>query len=160
MTKYKKISSGQIYDYFACSDGYILRVRKTTYNETRVKEFLKRGTVIVKINYKEMAVKSIIAKCFIPGDHSGMIINHKDGNPWNNSVDNLSFISKKDFFNRIECNAKAESIEITAPDGRVKVYPSIRKAAKALFVSYQTILDYLNGKYKSSILNGYKIRKL
>lgn len=52
MTQFKKIDSGKIYDYFACSDGYVLKVIKKTYNESRVCAYYRRGNLSVKINQK------------------------------------------------------------------------------------------------------------
>ena len=49
--------------------------------------------------------------------------------------------------------SRSQAVVVQDKGRKPKEYSSIRKAAKALYVSYQTLLDYLTGKYKSSVLN-------
>lgn len=45
--------------------------------------------------YKQKAIHRIIAEVFIPNPHNYPIINHKDENPANNSVENLEWCTYK-----------------------------------------------------------------
>lgn len=38
-------------------------------------------------------VHRLVAEAFIDGDHTGLQVNHKDGNKTNNHIDNLEFVS-------------------------------------------------------------------
>ena len=159
MTQFKKIDSGKIYDYFACSDGYVLKVTKKTYNESRVCAYYRRGDLSVKINQKEQKLKHIIARAFIPKYKPGMCVTFKDGNRYNCAATNLLVYNKRELGEKTGHMSRARDIKIMFPDGEIKHYRSIRQAAKDLYVSYQTLADYIKGSTKSSVLSEYKIIK-
>lgn len=160
-TRYKLISSSRLYDYYVASNGSILKYLRSSYKESTIKGYLHhRKTLTVKIQGKEYIVKTLVAKSFMPGYKKGMVVLNIDGNPWNNAVDNLQLIPQREYSRITGPMATSQRIEVITPDGKRKVYSSIRKAAKDMFVTYQTILDYMNNKYKSSVLDGYSFRKI
>ena len=55
--------------------------------------------------------------------------------------------------------SKAQGVVVIDENGNENKFGSIRKAAKYLNCSYKTLADYLNGKYKKSVLDGYKIKR-
>lgn len=89
MTKFKEIAEGKLFKYFACSDGYILRVTKSTYAEKKVKPYLHHNQLTVKINNKDLLLGQLIAKHFVKGWYSGCCIFYKDSNKQNCCADNL-----------------------------------------------------------------------
>lgn len=58
-----------------------------------------------------------------------------------------------------ELNSKCKAVIVQERGKPAIRYKSVRKAAKALYCSYQTLLDYLEGKSKRSVLcvDGRKI---
>lgn len=50
----------------------------------------------VVLNGKNEYVHRLVAETFIPNPHNLPEVNHKDGNKWNNCVDNLEWVSKSD----------------------------------------------------------------
>lgn len=159
-TRYKLISSSRLYDYYVASNGSILKYLRSSYKESTIKGYLHRKRLTVKIQGKEYTVKNLVAKSFMPGYKKGMVVLNIDGNPWNNAVDNLELISQREYNRITGPMATSQRIEVFTPDGKRKVYSSIRKAAKDMYVSYQTILDYMKGSYRSSVLDGYSFRKI
>lgn len=160
-TRYIRIAVGQVYEYYICTDGLIHKLTRKSGKESIMRGTLKRGAVVIKINGKHETIKTIVAHAFIPQSRVGRwVIKHIDGDPWNNAVDNLQLIPQREYSRITGPMATSQRIEVITPEGKRKVYSSIRKAAKDMFVSYQTILDYMNNEYKSSVLDGYSFRKI
>ena len=158
-TRYEQIDESKLFLYFACTDGFILRVLKSTYQEERVKVYKRRGKAYGKVNQKDIPIKHLIAKAFIKGYKKGNIVECIDGNPMNCRLDNLRIITKQEFGKKTGGKGNNIPIVVTFPDDSEQEFPSIRSAARALFVSYQTVIDILNGKYKNTVLDGYRIER-
>lgn len=148
---YSRICKGKIYSYSVCEDGTIIKTSLKRYKESNVKPYLKDGKATVKINGKEYILKHLVAKHFKKRHDDDNVINI-DGNPFNCSVDNLKVISKRDL--GFQTGYMSRSREVIA--NGIK-YRSVRECAKALFVSYQTLFDYLSGKVRHSVLQGLDI---
>jgi len=153
LTIFKSIAEGKRFVYKIGNDGSVIKCSKKLYRESKATPYMKRGKLAVKINQKEYLVKHLVAKVFIKGYRKSMSVCHKDGNPKNCAVDNLLVLTKE------------ELGKITGGDSRRKPvmancveYYSVRDCAKALNCSYQTLLDYLAGKVKNSVLDGIDIR--
>ncbi len=160
-TRYIRIAVGQVYEYYIGTDGLIHRLTRKSGKESIMRGTLKRGTVVIRINGKHESIKKIVAHAFIPRSRVGRwVIKHIDGDPWNNAVENLQLIPQREYSRITGPMSGSQRIEVITPEGERKDYSSIRKAAKDLFVSYQTILDYMSGSYKSSVLDGYIIRRI
>lgn len=158
LTTFKKIASGKLFDYYACSDGYILRVTRSTMDERRVSTYIKHGKyATVKINGKEYTLKKIIAENFCKEYKPGLSITHKDTDVLNCKASNLVFYSKTELGRRTGAVAKHKTVLVTEPNGKKYLCYSVRDAAKHLNCSYQTVLDYISGKYKKSVLDGVVI---
>lgn len=125
------------------------------------KEVLLRGALfhnkdlVIKIEGKQMKVKNLVARevfnGYVEGVHSVVL---KDGNPRNCDCYNMRIYTKQELGRAT--GSKSKKSQPVIIDG-VK-YSSVRAAAKELFVSYQTILDYLSNKYKKSVLGGKHIK--
>lgn len=163
-TKYELIQESKYKKYYACSDGYILSVNKKDYSEQKLKGYLKKKktgyVLLVKINGKEYCVKHLIAKAFIK-EYKGLESNvlHKNGKYDDCRVDNLLVVPKSQVAAVTGARANQIPITVTYPDGKSENFNSVRSAAKALYCSYQTVLDYMNGTFKSSVLDGIKITR-
>ena len=152
MRKYIKFDENERYEYHACSDGYVLRVSKKTFAEQRVKIFMFRGAASVKVNYKRLYLHTVIARVFLKDYFPKCIIKHKDGNPLHCSADNLYIFKGR------HGGGRNQPVVITFMDGKREEFPSVKEAAKVLFVSAGTLSNFLNGKYKSSVLDSQMLK--
>lgn len=144
---YARICVGKIYSYSVCEDGTVIKTSRKHYRESTVKPYLKRGKATVKINGKEYVLKRLVAKYFMGlKDEDNVII--KDNKPFNCHKNNLKIISKSDLGR--QTGYKSGRAKPVVVDGIE--YQSVRKCAKELHCSYQTLSDYLNGKVKKSVV--------
>lgn len=118
----------------------------------------------VRVNGKMYQLHRLIAEAFseeldeLPIDLP--IVNHKDGNKYNNSADNLEWTTYRD--NNIHAietglNKSTKSQKISCydkDDNLVKSYNSIREAERDLAISKSCITKALRGKIHTS--KGYK----
>lgn len=160
MEQYKEIARGKLFIYYACSRGFVLRVLKSTYDEQKVKVWYRRGAAYVKINQKNIPLKKVIAAAFLKDYKKGIIVETVNGNPFDCRVENLQLISKQEHGKRTGGRGNNTPVRVIFPNGQERDFPSMRSAAKALFVSYQTVINKANEKYKNTVLNGYQILTL
>lgn len=160
LTRFEQIDESKLFLYYACSDGYILRVLKSTYEESRVRPYKKRGYLAVKVNQKEMVLKQVIAKTFLKDYFDGAVVTHKNGDFKDCRMENLLVLSKGEHIRSTGKTSRGQAVSVTFQNGERKCFASVREAAKGLHCSYQTVLDYLNGTYSSSVLDGMLIRKV
>lgn len=162
--KFELIYETKRHKYFVSNQGYVLSVSPKSYKEHKLSGYIKQGRVnapyVIKLGDKEKCVKHLVAQAFIPeykGTQSNIL--HKDGNKKNCRVDNLIVVPKSQVAKLTGPQSRSQKIVVTDHQGKKTVYSSIRKAANSLNCSYQTLLDYINGRYKKSVLDGYKIKK-
>lgn len=151
--------------YYVSNYGYVLSVTKKTYKERKLQPFIKKHhkslMLLVKIDGKELSVKSLVANAFVPGYQSDKNdIFYLDKNISNCRVDNLYVVPKSQVRKITGPMARSQGVIITDKNGVQTKYSSIRKAATNLNCSYQTLLDYMNGRYKTSVLEGLDVRKI
>lgn len=97
--------NGVVYDYSGLYEVSNLgRVRSLNYNHTGQIKVLKPGknkkgyySVVLSKDgsHKQFSVHRIVAEVFIPNPNNLPVVNHKDENPSNNSVDNLEWCTVK-----------------------------------------------------------------
>lgn len=148
---------GERADYCVYANGTITRTWKKSMVEEVVKAFMHKGRLTVKISGKHLPVKHVVAAAFIPSYRKGISVVCADGDETNCNVDNLCVISKRALGRITGWKAKAQRVAIHLPDGSHKAYRSVREAAKALNCSYQTLLDYMAGNVKKSVLDGITV---
>jgi protein-tyrosine-phosphatase len=74
---------------------------------------------------------------------------HKNGMKSDCSLANLKLLSRADLGKITGSQAKRRSVEKLSADGTpIEIYSSARQAAKENFMSYQTVIDFCNGKIK------------
>ena len=129
---------------------YIKRSPRTTSKGVHGRERL-----MVKIHGEEVSASRIIAEAFVPRPtpkHD--IVLHIDGIYSNLDSTNLKWVTKSEAGKLTGFSPdRARRVVHTADNGIKTVYPSVRAAAKALYLSYQTVHDYCNGKVKQPLAN-------
>lgn len=162
--KFQFVYETKKHKYYVSNKGYVLSVSSKSYKEHRLSGYVKQGRVnapyVVKLGDKERCIKHLVAEAFIPG-YKGKDSNilHKDGNKKNCRVDNLIIVPKSQVAKITGPQSRSQKIKVTDLEGNITIYSSIRAASDNLNCSYQTLLDYINGRYKTSVLDGYIIEK-
>ena len=112
-------------------------------------KIIKDDDLYVKIENEAVKVKSLVAREMCPKYNSQQYsVVLKDGNPKNCDWYNIEIFTKQELGKKTGILAgKNKKVSING-----KVYESVRAAAKELFVSYQTLLDYLSGKVNKSVI--------
>ena len=153
-TLWERVDTGLVYDYFVGENGLVFKRAHKTLVETLVTPYLKKGHATLKINGKEYTLKNLVAKHYLyrkwkPNTYVECV----DGDPFNCCEDNLRLYSKSEHGKRTAPQIKAIPVVVNGV-----YYNSVRSAAKSLFVSYQTLLDYLAiNKIKHSVLEGTSV---
>lgn len=140
--------------YWASEQGYITRTFRKSLKEHYVKPYIKDGKATVKINGKEIVLKNLIARLFNKEYKEGDSVICIDGDLWNCTAVNLKVYKKRELGKRTGWMSKSKAVLV----GEGLEFRSVRAAAKHLFCSYQTLLDYLNGKVKKSVLADISVR--
>lgn len=107
---------------------------------------------------KDVKLLHIVAATWIGTTPVGMVPYHINGNVTDNRVDNIGFISRSELGKITGAMADTRSIVFMVDrDGKVvEVYRSAREAARANYMSYQTVLDRCHNRVKNPYaLNGY-----
>ena len=95
-------------------------------------------------------VHILMRDTWLGGPRPGMMLCHKNGDLSDNCLHNLVFMTKADVGKRFGCTSRRTPVVKVAPDGEiVACYPSVRAAARANHMSYQTIIDRCKGKVKN-----------
>lgn len=109
----------------------------------------KKGTVYITSNIggmKNVALHSLMARTFMRGyDPQKHCVGHRDGNPLNCALDNLYLYTRRSHGKHTGWQSRSKGVIIKEYKQDPVKYRSVREAAKALFCSYQTLLDYLSG---------------
>lgn len=122
-------------------------------------KFLKLSNQVYKIlsfNGKFHKVHRLVARTFLENPKKLPFVNHKDGDKYNNFVDNLEWISISDNNKHaVETGlvhySKAKKINQYSLDGTfLNTFNSIREAMRAVGISKSSIAMMLKGKFKQS----------
>lgn len=131
--------------------GKIRRVLKNgRYKELHPYIKITNGSQAVKLNSKEKVVMSLMRKTFIGDLPDGYNTYHRDGCRSNNELSNIGVIEKRELSKLISrCNNREVGVVKLDSNGNiVNFYRSAREAGRQNYMSYQTILDRINGKTK------------
>lgn len=136
-----------------------------TGNYAREEHFIKhrinnKGYAIVDL-YKgnkrsQLLVHRLVAIAFLDNPNNYKVVNHKDENPLNNSVENLEWCTQKYNMNYGTCptrigNANSKSVLQLDKNGLViKKFNSIIEAKRQTGISYGYISDVLHGRRKTA----------
>ena len=152
---YSRICAGKRYFYSVCEDGKVIKCSRVRYVESEATPYLKKGHATVKINRREYTLKNLVAKHFIKSHRAGDYVEVLGGDPFDCAVWNLRLYTKSEHGRRTAPRVKSQRVIVNGIE-----YESVRKCARALHCSYQTVLDYLGGNVKHSVLNGITITKM
>lgn len=141
--------------YSIREDGLLISTSKKTYQERLVKPVLSNGVLVTRINGKVYKVKNLVAKYFTNEYKDGMCVLLKDNNPYNCSVDNLLICDKK---KAGELTGGKASVNIPLKVKNIE-YKSITEFCKKNYIGQRTYYDKKQGRYKTSILDNYKIKE-
>lgn len=109
---------------------------------------------------RDVPVMKLMVDVWLGGPRPGMIPYHRNGDLADNCAHNIAFGTPQQVGRLFGASARRIPVAKIAPGGAVvAVYPSARTAAKANYVSYQTVLDRCNGRVKQPFaLLGYTFK--
>jgi len=118
-----------------------------------LKPFRKQNQFMVKIKDKDMICARLVANAFIKRLNKDDRIYHKNKMEWDNYYRNLKVVSAQELGKLTGHLAKSRRVVEIKNNEIIRSWLSARKAAKDLFISYQTVMDYCNNKVKSPMFN-------
>lgn len=138
------------------------KVLKLMINKGTRKGVLPRYQVRLSKNGKTKGVQihRIIAFTFLDGDKS-LEVNHKDGNPLNNHIDNLELVNKTDnirhAFEHDLIKTGKKVVKTNLITGEVEEFNSITKCSQNIGISQTGLGKKLKNSSDGIIINGFKI---
>lgn len=118
-----------------------------------LKPFRKRNIYLVKIKDKDMNCARLVANAFIKKLNKEDRVYHKNRIENDNNYRNLEIISLKELGKRTGYISKSQRVAEVKDDEIIRSWSSARKAAKDLYISYQTVIDYCNNKVSKPMFN-------
>lgn len=118
-----------------------------------LKPFRKANLLQVKIKDKDINCARLVANAFIKKLSRKDCVYHKNKNVSDNYYRNLEIVTLKELGKRTGHRSKSQRVVEVKGDEIIRAWPSARKAAKDLFISYQTVTDYCNNKVKKPMFN-------
>lgn len=118
-----------------------------------LKPFRKDNLFLVKIKDKDMNCARLVANAFIKKLTKEDKIYHKNKIEFDNYYKNLEIISSSELGKRTGFISKSQRVVEVKDNEIVRDWRSARKAAKDLYISYQTVMDYCNKKVKKPMFN-------
>lgn len=106
---------------------------------------------------KESTIIRIVAETFLGPCPIGHVAYHINGLQSDNSLRNISYISRREFAKKTGAESKRRPVVKMDKNGEaIEFYRSARAAGKANYLSYQAILNRCNNKVKDPfLLDGY-----
>lgn len=109
------------------------------------------GRRVVKLNCKEQVIMKLMQITFIGELPPGMVTYHKNGIITDDALNNIGIITRSELGRLTGRGNGCETlvVKISEEGQIVDFYRSVREAGRKNHMSYQTILDRINGKVKS-----------
>ncbi len=107
-----------------------------------------------------MYVHRAVAMAYIPNPNNYKIINHKDGDPSNNVVENLEWCtyeqnSQHAYDTGLNTSLRSV-IQMDEEDNIINIFKSIKEAAEITGINRSCISSVCRGVYKNKITGGYR----
>ena len=106
-----------------------------------------------------MTVHSLVAQAFLGDRPKGMVIDHIDGNRFNNHYTNLRYCTQKENMNNPNSNKPGKKKDtpaiIATKEGEDQSFEDVQAACKALDLNARSVLACLHGKAQT---HGYTFR--
>jgi len=152
--KIKTTATGKT--YYIHTSG-IVAVKGKTGKEWMLQRYMHRKDLACKIDNKMIKVKNLVAAAVFQSYKKGKPVICKDRNSENCDYKNLVVLDNRSLGKLTGHLSRSQKVLVITPDGDRELHRSVRAAGKALNCSYQTVLDYISGKVKNSVLSGYVI---
>lgn len=162
--------------YAICEDGTVYNIKRNKplapYNNYAGKGYLYVALYVGHICKKKVSVHRLLAEHFIDNPNKLEIVNHKDGNTLNNSLQNLEWVThsgnmthsarilqnkhgfKSSNYNNIR---KIPIVQYNSEGIEISRFESILDASNKTNISTTYIRAHLNGQYKR--IKGYTFKK-
>ena len=127
--------------------------KKITKGYRYLKPFRKGNLFLVKIKDKDMNCARLVANAFIQKLTSKDRVYHKNKLDFDNYYKNLEIVSLEELGKRTGHISKSKRVVEVKDNEIIRDWRSARTAAKDLFVSYQTVMDYCNKKVQKPMYN-------
>lgn len=118
-----------------------------------LKPFRKHNLFLVKIKDKDMNCARLVANAFIKTLSANDRVYHKNHLEYDNFYRNLKVVSLQELGKLTGHISKSQRVVEVKNNEIIRDWPSARKAAKDLFISYQTVMDYCNKKVQKPMYN-------
>lgn len=151
--QYQLIFENEKYIYYASSLGYVFRKNIRRRTKKIKSSYMKDGRLTIDIAGKPCSLGQLIAKAFLREYHNNCCVGYKDGNRMNCSADNLYILTRPEKGRKVGRYNNREKGVVVQEGKTIMKYRTIKAASKGLYCGYQTLRDYLNGKYKLSVLD-------
>lgn len=110
----------------------------------------------IKINFVLYTKARLVAKHFHPKFDQSLCVGFLDGNQDNIHISNLYLYTKRQHGKNSGWKSRSRKVAIKEKYQDPQTFRSVRQAAKYLYCSYQTLLDYLDGKVNKSVVDNQK----
>lgn len=98
---------------------------------------------------RDKQVHLLMRDTWMGGPRPGMVVYHRNGEAKDNYLHNLAFITPQELGQKTGSTGGRRPVVKVTPEGEiVACYTSARDAAKANYLSYQSVMDRCNGKIK------------
>lgn len=134
-----------------------------------------RVNIIVGENRKSFKVHQLVMLTFCPIDHPELYeVNHKDGNPQNNHLDNLEWVTSKQNHEHYKnalipqrkqngtftVGKKKKIYKIIFSNGVTNYYTGYEEIKKELGISSATVIRWRNGEYSSYVESVEEVQEI
>lgn len=136
-------------DYRISRDGRIYSIRRCIY----LKTYNTSGKAVIKLNRKHYLVHRLVAMAYLPNPHKYPVVNHLDGNKFNNTVENLEWCTQRRNTQHAHDTGlntrKKITIQLSAEgDEEIERFESLKAAFIATGISTSIIRSVATGKQK------------
>lgn len=122
-------------------------------NYRYLKPFNHQGVYVIKINGKPKSCARLVANYHIRPVKENEVVYHKNKLEFDNFVRNLKIISREELGKKTGHISNCRRVVEIKNNEIIREWRSARRAAKELYVSYQTVSDYCNNKVTKPIYN-------
>ena len=135
-----------------------LNYRNTGKKKNLVPKVNNCGRLWVEIGGKPFLIHRLVAACFLPNDSCLPEINHKDGNPQNNCVDNLEWCTgeynRQHYFKNNECGREKKNtrkvLQMDISGKIVRQWDDSRTVSNETGMNQWSITQCCDGKRKTA----------
>lgn len=128
-------------DYIITTNGNVFSLKTGKF----IKHFYQFDYPRVTVDGKTIRVHVLMAETFIGPRPKGYGINHKDGNKWNNNIENIEYATQK------------ENVQHALRTGLIKTLDNSKCATKKNDDVVNAIFDHYMGQPKSRVAKRYNI---